>query len=49
MTHLLPDRRLQGDFFVADIPDASPKDDTANMECPLLALRAGDHSVGACR
>lgn len=45
MTHLLPDRRLQGDFFVADILDASPKDDTASMEHPLFALRAGDRRV----
>lgn len=45
MTHLAPDRRKQGDFFVADILDASPKDDTASMEHPLFALRAGDKRV----
>lgn len=42
MAHLAPDRRIQGDFFVADIFDASPKDDTASMEHPLFALKAGD-------
>ena len=45
MTQLAPDRRKQGDFFVADILDASPKDDTASMEHPLFALRAGDKRV----
>lgn len=45
MAHLAPDRRKQGDFFVADILDASPKDDTASMEHPLFALRAGDKRV----
>lgn len=41
-THLTPERHKQGDFFVADTLDASPKDDTASMEHPLFALRAGD-------
>ncbi len=45
MTHLAPDRRKQGDFFIADILDASPKDDTASMEHPLFALRPGDMRV----
>lgn len=45
MTHLWPDRNQQGDFFIADILDASPKDDLASMEHPLFALRAGDHRV----
>ncbi|ECJ4050456.1 plasmid replication initiator-like protein [Salmonella enterica subsp. enterica] len=45
MTHLSPDRTRQGDFFVADILDAAPKDDTASMEHPLFALRAGDRRV----
>jgi plasmid replication initiation protein len=44
-TRLTPDRRRQGDFFVADILDASLKDDTASMEHPLFALRAGDKRV----
>jgi len=42
MTHLAPERRIQGDFFLADIFDASPKDDTAGMEHPLFALKVGD-------
>lgn len=45
MTHLAPDRRKQGDFFVADLLDISPKDDTASMEHPLFALQAGDKRV----
>ena len=44
-TRLAPDRRRQGGFFVADIIDASLKDDTASMEHPLFALRAGDKRV----
>lgn len=44
-SHLAPDRHRQMDFFVADIFDASPKDDTASMEHPLFALRAGDRRV----
>ena len=43
--HLLPDRHPQKDFFVADILDAAPKDDTASMEHPLFALKAGDRRV----
>jgi len=39
------DCRIQGDFFIADIFDASPKDDTASMEHPLFALKAGDKRV----
>ena len=35
----------QRDFFIADILDASPKDDLASMEHPLFALRAGDRRV----
>lgn len=42
---LAPKRHTQGDFFVADIMDASIKDDTASMEHPLFALRAGDRKV----
>lgn len=45
MARLSPDRSRQGDFFVADILDAAPKDDLASMEHPLFALRAGDHRV----
>ncbi|WP_299126807.1 replication initiator protein A [uncultured Alcanivorax sp.] len=42
---LLPDRNRQGDFFVADILDAAPKDDMASMEHPFFALRAGDKRI----
>jgi len=42
---LSPKRHKQGDFFVADIMDASIKDDAASMEHPLFALRAGDRKV----
>lgn len=42
---LAPKRHTQGDFFVADIMDASIKDDAASMEHPLFALRAGDRKV----
>lgn len=44
-THLRSNRNRDGDFFVADILDAAPKDDTASMEHPLFALRAGDKRV----
>jgi plasmid replication initiation protein len=44
-TVLIPLRHRQGDFFVADILDVSPKDDTASMEHPLFALKAGDRRV----
>lgn len=43
--HLQPIRHPQKDFFVADILDAAPKDDTASMEHPLFALKAGDKRV----
>lgn len=43
--HLQPIRHPQKDFFVADIFDTVPKDDTASMEHPLFALKAGDHRV----
>lgn len=45
MAHLSPDRTRQGDIFVADILDVSPKDDAASMEHPLFALKAGDKRV----
>jgi len=35
---LLPDRHPQKDFFVLDISDVVPKDDTASMEHPLFSL-----------
>jgi len=35
---LLPDRHPQRDFFVLDISDVVPKDDTASMEHPLFSL-----------
>lgn len=43
--HLAPERHQQGDFFVADILDAAPKDDLASMEHPMFALKAGDKRV----
>jgi len=39
---LAPERHTQRDFFIADILDASPKDDLGSMEHPLFALKAGD-------
>jgi hypothetical protein len=44
-TALTPLRHHQGDFFVADILDVSPKDDTASMKHQLFALKAGDKRV----
>lgn len=38
MKTLLPDRYPTKDFFVADIFDASPKDDMASMEHPMFSL-----------
>ena len=38
MKPLLPDRYPTKDFFVADIFDASPKDDMASMEHPMFSL-----------
>jgi plasmid replication initiation protein len=35
---LLPDRHPQRDFFILDIADVVPKDDTASMEHPLFSL-----------
>ena len=35
---LLPDRHPQKDFFILDISDAVPKDDTASMEHPMFSL-----------
>ncbi|WP_027256306.1 MULTISPECIES: replication initiator protein A [Leisingera] len=35
---LLPDRHPQKDFFILDITDVVPKDDTASMEHPLFSL-----------
>lgn len=42
---MLPDRHPNRDFFVADILDASLKDDMPSMEHPLFALRSGDMRV----
>jgi len=38
-------RKPKGQFFVADIFGWLPKDDTASMEHPLFALKAGDKRV----
>ncbi|MFD1344666.1 replication initiator protein A [Litorisediminicola beolgyonensis] len=35
---LLPDRHPTADFFVADVFDASPKDDLGSMEHPIFSL-----------
>ena len=35
---LLPDRHPQRDFFILDLSDVVPKDDTASMEHPLFSL-----------
>ncbi|MEE4209965.1 MAG: replication initiator protein A [Parvularcula sp.] len=35
---LLPDRHPQRDFFILDVSDVVPKDDTASMEHPLFSL-----------
>lgn len=53
---LLPNRHLNRDFFVLDIADVVPKDDTASMEHPMFSLatkpdhrhlhyRSGPHSL----
>lgn len=42
---LVPVRRPQRDFYVADLLDIAPKDDLASMEHPLFALKAGDKRV----
>ena len=43
--HLVPNRHPQQDFFIADIIDASFKDDLASMEHPIFALKAGDTRI----
>lgn len=35
---LFPDRHPQKDFFILDISDAAPKDDTASMQHPMFSL-----------
>lgn len=35
---LLPDRRQQANFFVADLVDYAIKDDQATMEAPVFSL-----------
>ena len=42
MGHLSPERRVQRDFFVADLFDISPKDDISSMEHPIFAFKGGD-------
>lgn len=42
---LSPDHHPTRDFFIADILDASPKDDVASMENPIFALKAGDKRI----
>lgn len=42
---LSSDRHPQQEFFIANFLDAHPKDDTASMEHPLFALKAGDKRV----
>lgn len=53
---LLPDRHPNRDFFVLDIADVVPKDDTASMEHPIFSLstkpdhrhlryQSGEHSL----
>lgn len=44
-TPLSKKRHPQKDFFVADLMDASFKDDMASMEHPLFALKSGDRRV----
>lgn len=39
---LAPERHVQHDFFIADMLEASPKDDLGSMEHPLFALKSGD-------
>ena len=38
LPRLLPERHQNRDFFVANILDCAPKDDTATMEHPIFAL-----------
>lgn len=47
LSTLSPIRHPQIDFFVADILDASLKDDMASMEHPFFALKAGDKRIRA--
>ena len=43
---LLPDRQEQGDFFVCDIFDATPKADMASMAHPIFSLSTKpDHRI----
>ena len=43
---LLPDRLDQGDFFVCDIFNASPKGDIASMAHPIFSLSTKpDHRI----
>jgi len=42
---LMKDRYPNRDLFIADILDATPKDDMGSMEHPMFALRAGDKTI----
>lgn len=42
---LAEDRQVQGDLFVANILDVTPKGDMASMEHPVFALRPGDKRI----
>jgi len=43
--HLVPTRKGQGEFFLADLTGWIPKDDLTSMEHPLFALKAGDTRI----
>ncbi len=45
LKHLSAERYKQGDFFIANILDANPRDDLASMEHPIFALQAGDKKI----
>lgn len=43
---MLPDRRQQGDFFICDIFDATPKADMASMQHPIFSISTQpDHDI----
>lgn len=43
--HLDPIKHPNKDFFIADLFDATLKDDMATMEHPIFALKAGDKKI----
>lgn len=45
---LLPVRHPQRDFFVLDIADVVPKDDTASMEHPIFSPALTSPTCGSC-